>query len=716
MHIQLIRQHDEKDCGVACLAMVLKRYRSTVPLSRLREMAGTDSDGTSAFGLKTCAETLGLKCTAVKADQTVWHDKELTLPLIAHVVVNASMLHFVVVYGIRGENLLIADPGRGKYKTTITQFCQSWTGILLMFEPSPDYVRTEEREAGLSSFLPVLLKQKGLIASVVLASIVLTIFGIVGSYYFQLIIDYFVPTGTTNTLNLVSAALVIMYIFQSVFEYSRSYILTILGQKMSMAIMLSYIRHVLRLPMAFFATRKSGEIISRFLDANKIIDALASASMSVFLDVGMVLILGVTLCIQNLTLFLITLATIPLYALIVIIFIKAYNRANEDEMQSGAVLNSSIIESLNGIETIKAYNGEAKVYHRIDQEFVELMRSSFKRVNLDNVQSSIKLGLQLLGTAVVLWVGSGLVIGGSISVGELITFNALASFFTTPLQNIINLQVKMQTAGVANHRLNEIFYLDEEPVIANDIKMVEQNSVVASLTITGVEFAYGMKLPALQDITMQFIGGEKIAIVGMSGSGKSTLAKLMVNFYTPGQGSICLNGINIQDIDRAALRRYITYVPQESFFFSGTILENLTFGLNIQPDIQRVMQVCQQVQLLDFINSLPQRFNTMLDEGAGNISGGQKQRLAIARALLTESKILILDEATSGLDAYLEHEIVQSLIGLPNQTLILIAHRLSIANACQRVFVLEQGRLVQSGTHEQLITTAGVYQELWKRS
>ena len=716
MHIKLVRQHDEKDCGVACLSMVLNRYHSTIPLSRLREMAGTDNDGTSAFGIKSCADELGLQCTAVKADSTIWSDRDLTFPLIAHVIVNGGLLHFVVVYGVKNHKLLIADPGQGKYQVTIDEFSNSWTGILLLFHPADDYTRIKEKEAGLTSFLPILLKQKGLIINVILASTILTIFGIVGSYYFQLVIDYFVPSGALNTLNLVSVALVVMYLFQAVFEYSRNYILTILGQKMGMSIMLDYIHHVFHLPMNFFATRKSGEIISRFLDANKIIDALASATLSLFLDVGMIIVLGITLGIQNMTLFLITLGSIPFYGAVVVSFIKGYNRSNENEMQSGAILNSSIIESLKGIETIKSYNGEDKVYGRIDREFVDSMKNSFKRINLDNIQHSLKLVLQLLSTATVLWIGSRLVIKGQMSIGQLITFNALASFFTTPLQNIINLQVKMQTASVANHRLNEIFFLDEEPLIVDKNQGWENTLAPSDLNISEIDFSYGMKLPALESVSVQIHGNEKVAIVGMSGSGKSTLAKLMVNFYQPSAGTICLGAMNIQDINRTALRRYITYVPQESFFFSGTILDNLTFGLSDEVSMQDVIRVCTLVKLIDFINSLPLRFNTVLDEGAGNISGGQKQRMAIARALLTNSKILILDEATSGLDALLEHEIVNNLIKLSDQTLIFIAHRLSIAQTCDRVFVLDKGKLIQSGTHEQLINSNGVYQELWRQS
>lgn len=392
----------------------------------------------------------------------MWKEKELPLPLIAHILIENSYMHYVVVYKIKGKTLFIDDPAKGKIKKTIEEFAKEWTGILLLPTPKDAYVPSKEKVARISSFLPVVWQQKGLVFHIIVASIFITFFGIGGSYYFQGILDYFIPNYARSTLNIVSVGLIVVYLFRVMFEYSRNYLLVILGQRMSMVVMLQYFKHILSLPMNFFATRKSGEIISRFLDANKIIDALASATLSVFLDIGMVLIVGITLAVQNGTLFLITLASLPFYLVSILAFVKSYEKANQEEMVAGATLNSSIIESLKGIETIKAYSGEEKVYHQVDREFVQLMKKSFRTATLDNVQQGIKHAIQLISSTLILWLGSYYVMEGSISLGQLITYNALLVFFTDPLQNIINLQVKMQTAQVANKRLNEIFAIEPE--------------------------------------------------------------------------------------------------------------------------------------------------------------------------------------------------------------------------------------------------------------
>ncbi|MDB7367485.1 MULTISPECIES: peptide cleavage/export ABC transporter [Enterococcus] len=714
MNFNFISQLDEKDCGVACLAMILKHYKTEIPIHKLRELSGTDLDGTSAFGLKKTLEKLDFDCLAIQADNDLWKEKELPLPLIAHVIIDNKYPHYVVVYGIKDTELLIADPGRGKLKKSVIEFNKEWTGVVLIPTPKEIYQPTKEKIAGLTSFFPIIWKQKGLVFHIILASIFITLFNIGSSYYFQGLLDYFIPNQARSTLNIISIGLIVVYLFRVLFEYSRSYLLLILGQRMSISIMLSYFKHVLNLPMTFFATRKSGEILSRFLDANKIIDALASATLSVFLDVGMVLIVGITLLIQNHMLFFVTLASIPFYLVTILAFVKSYEKANQEEMNAGAMLNSSMIESLKGIETVKAYNGEEQVYQKVDTEFIKLMKKSFKTVTLDNAQQGLKHGIQLINSALILWAGSYYVMNGTISLGQLITYNALLVFFTDPLQNIINLQVKMQTAQVANKRLNEIFAISPEQKNRTEKRKYSTSTFQQGISIENLSFSYNMKAPTLKNIFCTIPPNSKIAWVGLSGSGKSTLAKLLVHFYEANEGSISYGKINGLDISHEELRNHVTYIPQESFFFSGTIFENLIFGLTKIPSFEQILEVCDAVQLTEFINQQTLRFDTVLEEGATNLSGGQRQRLAIARALLKDSPILILDEATSGIDTLLEHKIMDHLLNLEDKTIIFIAHHLSIAKSCDKIMVLHEGELVEEGTHESLRYNGGIYQKLWE--
>lgn len=714
MKFKLIKQQDDKDCGAACLAMVLKHYKSDIPISKLRELSGTDNEGTSVLGLKKCIEKFNFECIASKFDSHIWAEKDLVFPLIAHCLIDQQYLHYVIIYKIKGNILYIADPSKGLLKKTTTEFEKQWSGILMLMSPNSHYEVQHEDLNGKNSYLKILLQQKKIIFLTVLLSFIITLFGIIGSYYFQGIIDFFIPKRAISKFNIISIGLIFIYLIQTVFEYTQGYLLVLLGQRMSVSVMLRYYKHVLKLPLSFYETRKSGEIVSRFLDANKIIDALASATLSIFIDLGMVIFVGLTLFTQNKYLFLVALITIPFYTLIIFLGIKPLNRLNEEEMFANAAVNSSIIESINGIETIKAYNAEAEIYNKVEKQFTNFMTKNLKRNNLDNIQTATKHAIQLISTLLILWIGSYYVMDNIISLGQLITFNALLIFFMNPLQNIINLQTKIQTAQVANRRINEVFYIDSENKGEINKKNANISILKNKLVITDVSFSYGMKHKALKKITTSIAYGEKVTLIGVSGSGKSTLAKMLVNFYSPTIGTIIYDDVNMKNIDVDILRTHVTYVPQESFFFHGTILENLNFGTTSACSFNRVVEVCEQTLLMEYISSLPLKFDTLIEEGGSNLSGGQKQRLALARALLKNSEFLILDEATSGLDPLLEYNIIQNLNKLTSKTILFISHHLSIAKTSDKVLVLNQGELIEQGTHQELRYQGGLYQKLWE--
>lgn len=711
---KLIKQHDAKDCGVACLAMILNQYQTTIPISKLRVMSKTDNQGTTAYGMVAAMEQLGFECEVFKSDASLWQEN-LSFPLIAHVVVDGSFLHYVVIYGIKNGKILIADPAKGKTSKLAEEFNKEWTGIVLTATPTEQYKPVKDELKGLLSFIPLLLPQKKIIFEITLLSFLLTGFGIIGSYYFQLIIDRIVPARSANLLEIISIGLLTMYMIQAFLQYLKRYLLILLGQRLSTSIMLRYFDHVLHLPMSFFSTRKSGEIISRFLDATKIIDALANATLSLFLDASMVISVGLVLYLQNAQLFFISLATIPIYALIVFSFIKRFDQTNEEQMEAGATVNSQIIESLKGIETIRSFNATDHISNKVTEQFNEMMEKTFKNLNLDNIQANLKNALQVMSSTVLLWFGTTLVLKGQMTIGQLITYNALMIFFTTPLQNIINLQVKIQTAKVANDRLNEVLFLEQERLAKSDLLDTPIRSTDSPLIeFKNVSFSYGFSENVLTSLSCVIPENSKTAIVGMSGSGKSTLVKLLMNFYTPEEGEIFYQGQDLRSISRLELRHSFSYVPQDPFFFSGTIMENLLFGIETKPSLKEIEQACELAQIKSYIDQLPLTYQTSIEEGATNLSGGQKQRLAIARALLKQSNVMILDEATSGLDTRLEHLIIDNLMAIQNKTIIFIAHHLPIAKKCDVILVLEDGQLVESGSHQHLLDLNGTYKTLWE--
>ena len=704
-------QMDQMDCGVASLAMVFGYFGSYYSLASLRELAKTTTNGTTALGLVKVAEELGFETQAIQADMSLFDLPDLTFPFIVHVLKEGELLHYYVVTGRDKENIYIADPDPGIRLTKLSRerFEKEWTGTSIFMAPSPNYKPHQEKRQGLTSFLPILINQKGLIINIILATFLVTLINIVGSYYLQSIIDTYVPNQASSTLSIISICLVIVYALQQILSFAQDYLLIVLGQRLSIDIILSYIKHAFHLPMSFFATRRTGEIVSRFTDANSIIDVLASAVISIFLDISTVLIISIILFLQNSNLFFISLLGLPIYAVIIFAFMKPFEKMNRDTMEANATLSSSVIEDINGIETIKSLASEKTRYQKIDREFVDYLKKSFTYSRAESQQKALKKLAQLFLNVCILWMGANLVMDGKMSLGQLITYNTLLFYFTNPLENIINLQSKLQTAQVANNRLNEVYLVNSE---FEEQKMVEDLSMVqGDMTFKKVHYKYDYGQDILSDINLTIKQGSKIALVGVSGSGKSTLAKMMVNFYNPSQGEIRLGDMNLNHIDKKSLRQHINYLPQQPYVFNGTILENLLLGAKEGTTREDILRAVELAEIREDIERMPLNYQTELTSDGTGISGGQRQRIALARALLTDAPILILDEATSSLDILTEKRIVDNLMNL-DKTLIFIAHRLTIAERTEKVVVLERGKIVEEGNHDDLIAQNGFYAHL----
>lgn len=710
---EYIPQVDEADCGVACLAMILKHYHAQVSIAHLRHLAKTNMEGTTALGLVKTAEQFKLEVQAIKADMSLFDIKDLQYPFIVHVIKDGDLFHYYVVLGKTKTHIIIADPDPsvGIKRMSKKRFEKEWTGITLLMAPTTEFVPVKEKKNNFLSLFPYMFKQKKIVRNIVLASLLMTIIGICSSYFLQGIIDTYIPDGTYFTLSIIAIGLLIAYVFNSIFSYGEQFLLNVLGQRLSIDLNLKYIRHIFELPMEFFTTRRTEEITSRFSDASKVIDALATTVISLFLDLTIVILMGIMLAVQNVTLFLITIATLPLYMIVILGFTKSFNHLNNEQMESNAIVSSSIIEDIQGIETIKALNSEQTRYRRIDNQFVDFLRKSFKYSKTEALQEALKSFIQMSLNVVVLWVGSWIVMRNQMTIGELMTYNALLAYFVSPLQNIINLQPLLQSANVAQNRLNEVYLVHSEfRNNKTDINKVSQ--IDGSIEYQNVSFKYGYGKNILQDIDLNISKGEKLAIVGMSGSGKSTLVKLLVSFFDPNGGKITINGIPTTAINKHTLRSYITYVPQTPYTFSGSIRDNLLLGSASNTTEADVIKACQLAEIEKEIENLPLKFDTELDENAKILSGGQKQRITIARALLSPANVLIFDESTSGLDSITEKKVVDNLMKLKDKTIIFIAHRLSVAKKANDIAVLDDGKIVEEGSHNDLMAQKGYYYDL----
>ena len=709
-----VPQIDARDCGVAALASIAKFYGSDFSLAHLRELAKTNKEGTTALGIVKAADEMGFETRPVQADKTLFDMSDVPYPFIVHVNKEGKLQHYYVVYQTKKDYLVIGDPDPSVKITKMSKerFFSEWTGVAIFLAPKPSYQPHKDKKNGLLSFLPLIFKQKSLIAYIVLSSLLVTIINIGGSYYLQGILDEYIPNQMKSTLGIISIGLIITYILQQAMSFSRDYLLTVLSQRLSIDVILAYIRHIFELPMSFFATRRTGEIISRFTDANSIIDALASTILSLLLDVSILILVGSVLLAQNPNLFLLSLISIPIYIFIIFSFMKPFEKMNHDVMQSNSMVSSAIIEDINGIETIKSLTSEENRYQNIDSEFVDYLEKSFKLTKYSILQTNLKQGTKLVLNIFILWFGAQLVMSSKISIGQLITFNTLLSYFTTPMENIINLQTKLQSAKVANNRLNEVYLVESEFQVQEN--PVHSNFLMGDIEFDDLSYKYGFGRDTLTDINLTIKEGDKVSLVGVSGSGKTTLAKMIVNFFDPYKGQITINHQDIKNIDKKILRRHINYLPQQAYIFNGSILENLTLGGNNMISQEDILKACELAEIRQDIERMPMGYQTQLSDGAG-LSGGQKQRIALARALLTKSPVLILDEATSALDVLTEKKVIDNLMSLTDKTILFVAHRLSIAERTNRVIVLDQGKIIEVGSHQELMKAQGFYHHLFNK-
>lgn len=710
IRFKCILQNDETDCGPACLAAIFGKYSLKVSIAKIRDIAGTDRQGTSAYGLVKVIEHFGFQQKVVEADKSVLTNK-LPLPAIAHVIIDNSLLHYVVITKVKGDTVVVSDPAKGIVKYKKEDFLKIWTKILILIVPTNNSQKGNKKQSTLISFFRLLISQKWLLLRIFILSMILTSIGIITSFYYQVLMDDIVPSSSLEMLNHVSVITLCLFLVQIGINFLRGILIVKLEQRIDIPIMLGYYNHALILPMKFYSMRDTGEIISRFNDASSIRDIVSDASLTIMMDTIMAVVGAVVLFNCNRLLFLISVVVLILYGIIVFIYNKPIKKINRKIMEMNSKVTSQFVETINGIETIKVFNQEKNEETKTDKLYKKFLKKIFNGGILSLSQQTVTMFVAVVGELVILWVGTACVIKGNLTLGELITFNALLGYFINPIKNLINLQPSIQTAVVAADRLGEI--LDIAPEYNDEQDQSDNKIRFSKVSISNLDFRYGTRDLVLRHINLEIHRGEKIAFVGESGSGKTTLAKLLVRLYEQEKGSIKLDSSDIREFSISQIRNNISYISQNTFLFSGTIKENLLFG-NSDANNDDISRVCRMCELEEYINSLPLKYNTRIEENGKNLSGGQKQRLAIARALLKNPKILIMDEATSNLD-YITEKTIENTINKfsKNMTTIIIAHRLSTIKDCDKIFVFKDGQIVETGNHSDLLKQRGYYYQLW---
>jgi ATP-binding cassette, subfamily C, bacteriocin exporter len=708
-----VRQYDCSDCGAAALATVALHYRRPIGLEQMRDLAGTDRIGTNMLGLLKAAEKLGFAAKGVKGTYEAIAD--VPLPAIAHVKTDEGLGHFLVLYRVKNSSVIVADPGRGVQKLSKDEFCRRWSGYLLLLVPEPQARATLLSQNPVSSwrrFLGLLAPHTSVLLEAFLCALLLTVLGLSTSYFVQHLVDIVLPHNEGRLLNALGIGMMLILLFRCMFSMLRQYLAAHVSRKVDLTLIAGYTRHILNLPMRFFEMRQVGEIISRVNDAAKIREAISGTSLTAVVDGTLVVVLLVVLWLYDWPLALVATAFVPLLLGSTMMHHPAAKRLSREAMEKSALLSAHLVEDVSGVETVKAFGAQRARAEQGEVRLVNLVQDIFSMQKLGVSMGALGMGVTALAGIVILWYGGHRVIDGALTVGQLMFFYSLLGNLLGPLERLASVDLKFQDALVAVDRLYQI--LDIRVEALNTSKKMNFERISEGIELQEVSFRYGCRSNVLEQVCLRIPSGQTVAILGESGSGKSTLLKLLMGFYEPTEGRILIDQADMRDYDLDSLRGHVGMVSQDPFVFNGTISDNIALGAPGATQ-DEITKAARAAGLEEFIGQLPERFETVIGERGANLSGGQRQRLAIARALLRKPEILIFDEATSHLDTATEQAIQENLRNtLAGKTVVLVAHRLSTVKNADVIYVMHHGRVVEEGTHRQLLARQGRYWSLWR--
>ena len=714
------KQLDAMDCGATCLRMIARFYGRFYSLDYLRELTYLDREGVSLMGISDAAEGIGLHTLAVKIGFDRLAD-DIPLPCVAHWRQN----HFIVVYKINKKHVWVADPGAGKFKITKEEFLDGWisdtedgqpVGVLLLMETTPAFFEKEDEKVDKSGFrylFSYLLKYKTLLLQLFLGLFLGSILQLVFPFLMQAVVDIGIINQDINFILLVLFAQLILFVSQTAVEFIRGWILLHIGVRVNINLISDFLIKMMKLPIRFFDTKMTGDLLQRIYDNQRVERFLTSASLVTLFTMINFLIFGAVLAYYDMTIFFIFVVSSVLYLIWVIYFLRRRRALDYRRFDQMSENQSNLIQLISGMKEIKLHNAEKQKRWKWERIQAKLFRVSMDYLAVDQWQRSGASFINESKNILISFVAARAVIEGSMTLGMMLAVQYIIGQLNGPIEQMVAFMSSAQDAKISLERMNEIHSRANEENIEEKIMILPEDG---DLKLENISFQYGgpHSPMILKDISLSFPHGKTTAIVGTSGSGKTTILKLLLNFYNPVEGSIRLGDTSLNNIANKIWRSKVGVVMQDGYIFSESIAKNIALGDEI-IDKRKLLKAVKVANIQSFIESLPLGYNTKIGEDGVGLSQGQKQRLLIARAVYKDPEYILFDEATNALDAYNEMVIMDNLEEFfKGRTVLIVAHRLSTVKNADNIVVLERGEVIEQGNHQELTELRGAYYYLVK--